>query len=125
MRMQDVVNFASLYEKIKSEKMPLKTAYKFSRLMKELEKEISFYQTEFSKIIQTYAKKNEDGGYAISSDGESIEVVAGKELECNNRINELKNLEIDINNIHFSLEELEGLNLTIMELSCIISLIED
>jgi hypothetical protein len=52
-------------------------------------------------------------------------VVAGKELECNNRINELRNLEIDINNIHFSLEELEGLNLTIMELSCIISLIED
>ena len=125
MRMQDVINFASLYEKIKNEKMPLKTAYKFSRLMKELEREISFYQTEFSKIIQTYAKKNEDGGYAISSDGESIEVVAGKELECNNRINELRNLEIDINNIHFSLEELEGLNLTIMELSCIISLIED
>ena len=125
MKMYEVIEFANLYEKIKESKMPLKTAYNFSRLMRQLEKEVVFYQTEFTKIIQSYAKKDEDGKFVVAEDGESVEIVNGKEIECNTKIFELKNLEVEITDISFKLEELSSLDLTIGEISCILSLIEE
>ena len=125
MRMYEIIEFTSLYENIKDSKMPLKTAYKFSRLLRQLEKEIAFYQTEFAKILQTYAKKDSDGNVAISTDGESVEIMPGQEVECNTKILELRNLEVEFKDITFTLEELDNLQLTISELSCILSLIEE
>ena len=125
MRMYEIIEFTNLYENIKDSKMPLKTAYKFSRLLRQLEKEIAFYQTEFAKILQTYAKKDSDGNVAISADGDSVEILPGQEVECNTKILELRNLEVEVKDITFSLEELDNLQLTISELSCILSLIEE
>ena len=125
MKMYEIIDFTNLYEKIKDSQMPLKTAYKFSRLMQRLEKEVEFYQTEFAKILQTYAKKNSDGTIVISDDGEAIEVIPGKESECNLKILELRNLEAEISGFEFTLEELDGLDLTITEVSCLLSLIKE
>lgn len=125
MKMYEIIDFTNLYEKIKDDKMSLKTAYKFSRLMRQLEKEISFYQTEFAKVLQTYAKKDNNGNVIIGDDGDSVEIIEGKEIECNTKILELRNLDVEVKDVHFALEELENLNLTISELSCILSLIED
>jgi hypothetical protein len=41
--MYEIIELASLYSKIKDCKMPLKTSYKFSRLMRQVEKEQVFY----------------------------------------------------------------------------------
>lgn len=125
MKMYEIIDFTNLYEKIKDDKMSLKTAYKFSRLMRQLEKEIGFYQTEFAKVLQTYAKKDSNGNVIIGDDGDSVEIIEGKEIECNTKILELRNLDVEVKDVHFALEELENLNLTISELSCILSLIED
>ena len=124
MKMYEIIEFVNLYEKIKDSKMALKTAYKFSRLMQRLEKEVEFYQTEFIKIIQTYAKKDADGSIS-PIDGDSVEIIPGKEFECNAKIFELKNLEVEIPDLMFKLDELATLDLTIGELSCILSLIEE
>ena len=125
MKMYEIIDFTNLYEKIKDSQMSLKTAYKFSRLMQRLEKEVEFYQTEFAKILQTYAKKNPDGTIVISDDGEAIEVISGKESECNLKILELRNLEAEVSGFEFTLEELDGLDLTITEVSCLLSLITE
>ena len=70
--MYEAIGYANLYAQIKDAKLPLKTAYKFSKLTRLLEKEINFYQEEFAKIIQTYAKKNADGK-PVYIDGETSE----------------------------------------------------
>lgn len=125
MKMYEIIDFTNLYEKIKDDKMPLKTAYKFSRLMRYLEKEIGFYQTEFAKVLQTYGKKDSEGNLAISQDGESIEILSGKEVECNTKILELRNLDVTVEGFEFTLEELENLSLTLNEVSCMLSLIKE
>jgi hypothetical protein len=122
--MYEALGYSNLYTQIKDARLPLKTAYKFSKLTRLLEKEIAFYQEEFAKIIQTYAKKDSNGK-PVYIDGETIEIMAGKEAECADKVYELKNLEIQIDGISFTIEELENLNLSIEEISCIISLIED
>lgn len=124
MRMYEVLDLQSLYNTIGNTKLPLKTTYKFTRLMKRAEEEIGFYQTKFREIVEEYGVK-ENGEYKFSEDGKSIIITPGKEAECNQRILELRNLEVEIDNIKFTVEELEGLDVSIAELSCLMSLIED
>jgi len=80
-----------------------------------------------SKIIQTYAK-TEAGKIVYSQDGNSIIIIPGKEEECNEKIFELKNLDVHIDGVSFTFDELEnieGLQLTVAEMTCLYPLIEN
>lgn len=125
MKMYEIIEISRIYEQIKDRKMPLRIAYKFNRLMRRVTEELDFYQTKFSKIIETYAKKKDDGSYEFSPDGASVQIIPGKEAECNSKIMELRLLEIVIDDIAFTLEELDGLDLTIAELNYLMPLIKE
>ena len=125
MKMYEVLELQNLYGSISNIKLPLKTTYKLTRLMKQAEAELAFYQSKFQEIIEEFGEKDENGQYKITSDGQSISIISGKEAECNARVLELRNLDVSIEGIKFSIEELEGINVSISELSCLMSLIED
>jgi hypothetical protein len=124
MKMHEVLDLQVLYQSIANTKLPLKTTYKFTRLMRRAEEEISFYQEKFREIIEEFGVK-ENGEYKLTEDGQSILIIPGKEAECNNRLTELRNLDVQIDDIKFSIEELEGIDVSISELNCLMSLIED
>lgn len=124
MKMYEVLELQNLYNSISNIKLPLKTTYKFTRLMKRAEEEIAFYQQKFGEIVEEYCVK-EDGRYKFTPDGQSIAIIPGKEVECNTKLVELRNLDVLIDGIKFSIEELEGIDVSISELSCLMSLIED
>lgn len=124
MKMYEVLELQNLYNSISNIKLPLKTTYKFTRLMKRAEEEIEFYQKKFAEIVEEYGEK-ENGQYKFTSDGQSIAIIPGKEAECNSKLVELRNLDVLIDGIKFSIQELEGIDVSISELSCLMSLIED
>lgn len=124
MKMYEILELQTLYNSIANIKLPLKTTYKFTRLMKRAEEELTFYQQKFNEIVEEYGVK-ENGEYKLTPDGQSIVIIPGKEVECNNKLAELRNLEVQIDGIKFSIEELEGIDVSISELSCLMSLIED
>lgn len=124
MKMYEIIELSNLYNSIKDYKMPLRTAYKFTLLMKKVEVEMQFYHSELSKIISNFAKKDSNGNYMFTEDGSSIVIIPGKEAECNTQLAELRNLEVNIDNIKFTISELESFDLTIAQLSCLMSLIE-
>lgn len=125
MKMFEILELQNLYNSISDTKLPLKTTYKFARLMKRAEEEIGFYKTNFQKIIEEFGQKDEAGDYKMSEDGMSIVIIPGRESECNERVFELRNLEVPIDDIKFFIDELEKLDVSITELSCLMSLIED
>lgn len=124
MKMYELLELPKLYESIKDTKLSLKTTYKFAKLIQRAEGELAWYQSEFQKIIQDYGVQ-ENGQYKLTSDGQSVMIIPGKEMECNSKIAELRNLDVIIDNIKFSIEELEGIDVSISELVCLMSLIED
>ena len=124
MKMYEVLELQNLYNSIANIKLPLKTTYKFTRLMKRAEEELAFYQEKFREIVEEYGVK-ENGQYKLTPDGQSIAIISGKEVECNTKLAELRNLDVLIDGIKFSIEELEGIDVSISELSCLMSLIED
>lgn len=123
MKMYELVELTSLYNSIKDIKLPLKTTYKFSRLMKRAEEEVNFYQEKFNEIIEEYGLK-ENGEYKLTPDKQSIVIIPGKESECMEKMRELKELEIDID-ISFTIEELENLDLTVSQFNYLFPLINN
>ena len=124
-KMNQVVEFQKFYENIKNMKFPLKTAYKLNRLITQVNNEISFYQQKFSEIINEFGKRDENGEFVYSQDGSSIEIIEGRQSECQEKVNELQNLEAEIQDIFFTIDELDGLNLTLYEMNCLLPFIRD
>ena len=56
-KMKEILGFSQFYEAIKDKKMPVKIAYKISRLTKDIQEHMNFYQENISKIINQYAEK--------------------------------------------------------------------
>jgi hypothetical protein len=124
MKMYEFLALPNFYASIHEKKMPVKTAYKLSKLAKRAEEETQFYQSQFQKIIDEYALR-EDGQLVYSEDMSSIKIIPGKEDECAQKIVELRELEVDIKDLTFSIDEFENLELTVAEMSALFPLIAD
>ena len=124
MKMYEVLALQNFYTSVQDKKMPIKTTYKLRRLAKRVEEEVQFYQTEFARIVDEYALK-ENGQLIYSEDMTSIKIIPGKEDECSNKIVELKELEVDLSQFEFTLDEFDSLELTWAEMSSILPLIKD
>ena len=57
MKMYEALALQNFYASVQDKKMPIKTAYKLSRLAKRAEEELQFYQKEFARIVDEYAMK--------------------------------------------------------------------
>ena len=75
-----------------------------------------FESIEDPKIVYISNRKimlKENGEYKFTPDGSSVLIIPGKESECNEKLIELRNLDIPITNITFSIDELDGLDVSI------------
>ena len=92
--------------------------------MRRAEQELEFYQQKFQEIVEEYGVKENDQ-YKLTPDGQSIVIIPGKEIECNTKIAELRDLDVQIDDIKFSIDELSGIDISISEMSCLMPLIEE
>ena len=125
MNMNQIMEFKGFYEGVKDKKLPLKVAYKLNKLITKVEEEIAFYQSTFSKIIEEYAERDENGNYIFIDGNASIKIIPGKEEECNKKVRELNELPLVIEGIEFDLDELDCLDMTIAEMNCLMPFIKN
>lgn len=85
--------------------LPLKVAYKLNKIRKTVDKEGDFYAEKFQEIIDAYAKKDENGNLVFSEDNEQILIQPDKIEECNQKLNELQSLEVEIENYNLSIDD--------------------
>lgn len=125
MKLYEILAFRSLYEKIKDTSLPIKITYKLTKLFHRVQDELNFYQTEQYKILESIALKDDDGSYVYTEDGNGIKIEEGKEKECEEKMNELLNIDVIVDDISFSLDELESLQLSIEDMNCLMPLIKE
>jgi peptidase E len=105
--------------------LPLKGAYKLNKIKKAVEKESEFYQEKFQEIVDTYAKKDENGNIVFSEDGNQIMIKDGVVDECNKALADLQELEVEIETYGLTLEDLgEGVECTPDELEALMPFME-
>lgn len=119
-----LLNFPTFYERIRKEKISIQVAYKLSRLKKEIDFQINFYQENMRKIVEEYAQKDESGEMIRTSDGESILLIPEKISECTQKIQELADFKVEISNPHLTLEDFDNLTLELEYLEPIFPFLE-
>lgn len=122
--MWQVLSILGIYDKIKESRVPAKVAYKFNKLCLALNNDAEFYRTELNKIVQQYGEKNEDGSF-VFLDGGSIKIKAEVYDDAKREINNLDGLEVDAPDIKFTVDELDGLQLSIEDFNRMLPFIEE
>lgn len=114
-KMAKVLNLNPIYQKIKAQVLPVKTAYKFSKLFSVLDKEARFYSEELNKLIIEYAERDETGAPKMIDNGVGVQLQKEYIELVQEKCNELWNLDVDVPDVNFTLEELDKLELSIEE----------
>ena len=101
--------------KLVDEKLPVKISYKLMKLVKAIETEETFFNDKMKEIVDEFASKDEDGNPVFLDNG-NIKIAEGKEVECQEKIQELDKLEIEVPDTQFSLDDFAYVELTAREL---------
>jgi hypothetical protein len=104
--MEQIIAFRNNGDVFNTTTIPLKGAYKLNKIKKAIEKENEFYIEKFQEIVNTYARKDENGQLVLSEDGNQIMIKDGMVEECNKALVDLQTLEVQIENYGLSLEDL-------------------
>ncbi len=125
MKLYEVLSLRTLLIRLNTKKLSIKTAYKLMKLVEFFESEAKFYQDEFNSIIDKYGEKGEDGNYQFTEDGSAIKIIEGKEDECQAALDALQNVECVAPSISFKIDEFEGVDVTLDELSVLMPFIDE
>ena len=111
--MDQIMDFRNNDDFFEDTVIPLKGAYKINKIKKNVIKEAEFYSDKFQEIVDKYAKKDENGNPEFSEDGNQILIQDGKIEECNDALEELQNLEVEVENYDLTIDDLgEGVEIT-------------
>ena len=109
MTIQEALNFAEVYSELSTLKLPFSLAFKLHKINMELTSSIKFYNEKLMELIQEYSMKDENGNPVTTDTG--VRLVPEKADECQEKIKEL--LELDINwkngDLYFEEEEMNAL----------------
>lgn len=124
LKMYQLTSFPSFYEKVKSQKLPFKTAYKIALLAKEIEKHTDFYQENFHNLLMEYSKKDENGNPIPTEDGQGILLVEETMDEAYAKLNELRELDVELPDTKFSPDDFDGIEISPEEMILLMPFIE-
>ena len=103
--MDQIIAFRNSGDFLGDTNLPLKVAYKLNKLKKAIEVEGEFYSNKFQEIVNTYAKKDENGNIVFSDDGNQIMIKDGMVDECNKALVDLQELTVEIDNCNLSIDD--------------------
>jgi hypothetical protein len=77
------------------------------------------------KLINTYGERDEQNQLIILEGGKSVKIDENRLQECQNKVNELYLLEVELPDITFKLNDFEGCGLTLEDINVISLFVED
>lgn len=114
MKISEILNLRKLFITLKDLQVPnhYRLFYQMARFIQSTDGDAEFYQKEYSKIVEQFAERNEDGSIIAIENGD-IKLKLETQQECIKAMTELENMEFDepyYPKLHES--DLEVMNLT-------------
>lgn len=110
MRISKLIATKESMRSLCQERVSPRLAYKFMKFLSKIETEERFYNTKMREIIETYGERDDKGGFVFVGDG--IKIVKDKIDECNKKIADLSETEVDAPDIYFSIDELDEVKMS-------------
>ena len=124
MQLIKVVKAERLLESLAQEKMGVNLSYKFMKLLKAMADDNEFYRQEANKIIEKYAARDENDNIVRESNG-VVMLDMSRQEELDEETRQLNETEVEMPNIKFRVEELQGLQLSVADLMILDDFIEE
>ena len=110
----DGLNFIRAVESIKTKSFDFQVQYKILKLKKAITEELRETDKFVTELAQKYGKKDEDGNLITRENG-SIAIEENMKEEFIVEANKLDEMELQIPDIYFNEDEMNGLGLTLEE----------
>ena len=96
MKLSETINFVPFYDKIRSQSMPIITAYKLAKIYAKAKEDEAFYQEKLRELLFKYGETDESGNVIPTEDGKGVKLKADCQEECVRAITELQEIESDM-----------------------------
>lgn len=124
MKMYQLSNLISVLDKIKTNKLPIKTAYRVALLLQETEKHIGFYQNQLGLLLTEYGKKDENGNLIPTEDGQGVLLAEETMQEACQKLAELRELDVELPDYKFDLDAFGDIEISPQEMILLMPFIE-
>lgn len=101
MKIRKLVEATPALREIANQRLPMKTLYRVTRLIREIQPHLDFYDEQYQKLIMEYCTEDE-GGFLLP---------VGSKTDFENALNELFDLDVEVNIEPVSIPENEAENL--------------
>ena len=125
LKMYQLTDFPTFFEKVKNQKMSFKTSYKLTLLAQEVQKHIDYYQEQFRNLLLEYSKKDENGNPVPTEDGQGVLLVEETMNEAYQKLGELRELDVEVPDSKFSPDDFGSVELTPTEMIIIMPVIAE
>lgn len=119
----DGLNFIRAVESIKTKSFDFQVQYKILKLKKAITEELRETDKFVTELAQKYGKKDEDGNLITRENG-GIAIEENMREEFVVEANKLDEMELQIPDIYFSEDEMNGLGLTLEEVEIFMEFIK-
>lgn len=116
MKIVNIINVVKIFEQFMSIKISPKLAYKVMKITKAFQEDKNFYWEKYNELAQFYGEKDNFGKVIIDQSSGVIKIMPDKIEEANQKLQELNNIEVEIPDIKFTLDELSELQLSVEEI---------
>ena len=113
--LKDIVESQDVMRALSSKQLRGRVAFKVARLLKKLETELATFNDTRIKLIETYAKKDDEGNF-VTNEKNEYQFDADNANKFVEEINKLLLEEIDIDANPILVDEIEELNFTPAEI---------
>ena len=124
LKMYQLTELTPIFNKIKTNKLPFKTAYRVTLFMQETEKHLNFYQESFRNLLTEYGKKDENGNVMPTEDGQGILLAEETMQEAYQKLAELKELDVELPDYKFDFDAFGDIKVSPQEMLALMPFIE-
>lgn len=108
---------ANIFQRISNVKFNIDTQYKLLKLKKAIAEEEEIYEQQLERLKE-YCLRDENGNFIRNEEG-GLAVDTERIEECTAIVTEINNIQIQVPDLYFSLDELSPLELTFSELEAL------
>lgn len=115
LKVQELLNGLDVLEKLKDKSLPIKLSYQLARAIKTLREEKETYFQVIQELVEKYGERDENNNLKSTEDKKGVLIKPEYKQECFEEIDKIDKTLIKIELPEFSIEDFDGLGLTVDE----------
>ena len=109
MKLKELIQLRQILGALANQKMSIKSSYSIARFISQTNDAEIIYNQKIQELINEFGDRDQQNKFKTDENG-SISIKEGKEQECNDKIAEIDNFEIDVPQLIISEKDIDNLD---------------